>query len=415
VESAVVSESHPSPASQWLRLFLAGGIERCQWARLTAQFPDPDLLASQSERALCEVGGISAEAARRIQLGAAPEEVERELERMDKAGARLITRFDPDFPVLLRQMPIAPVALYVAGELLPRDEVAVGIVGPRKPTNYAIEVTRRIAGGLARAGLTIVSGFAVGVDAAAHRCALENGARTLGVLGCGLAVDYPSGNQPIRARILGEQRGALVSEYPMTAPPLKGHFPPRNTIIAGLSLAVVVIEASERSGALVTARAALEENRHVYAVPGDIVRENARGSNALLRAGAMTLTAPEDLLEDLEGELRGLAEKHRIELLFPSKPETRKTASHSRGTSDSNEPEIESADADMDGEEGNPAAVSPARRLLRRIAREPVDFDTLMAEFVPEALSIGELSTRLVELELTGRIRQLPGKIFVAT
>lgn len=406
-----MSETRSSPAAQWLRLLLAGGLERCQWARLTAQFPDPDLLASQSERALCEVGGISAEAARRILSGAPAEDVERELELMEKAGVCLITRFDPAYPVLLRQMPIPPVALYVAGELLARDEVAVAIVGPRKPTICALEATRRVAGGLARAGLTIVSGFAVGVDAAAHRCAIENGGRTLGVLGCGLAVDYPAGNQPLKERILGEGRGALVSEYPMTAQPLKGHFPPRNTIIAGLSLAVVVIEASERSGALITARAALEENRHVYAVPGDILRDSARGSNALLRAGAMTLTAPEDLLEDLEGELRGLAGKHHVELLFPVKPEAIKSTSRPTARTESDDPEA----AETDAEGSDPATANPARQLHKRIARDPVDFDTLMAEFVPDVFSIGELSARLVELELSGRIRQLPGKIFVAT
>ena len=150
----------------------------------------------------------------------------------------------------------------------------------------------------------------MGVDAEAHSAALQCGGRTIGVLGCGLAVNYPPANAKLRPLIIEENGGAILTEYPMNSPPHAGHFPPRNTIIAGLSLAVVVVEAAEGSGALVTARAALEENRHVYAVPGDITRAKSRGSNALLRAGAIPLTHPGDLLMDLEQELKGIATRH---------------------------------------------------------------------------------------------------------
>lgn len=406
--------------ARWLKRLLVKGVERRNWFRLTEEFQDPDLLSRQGVSTLRAVGDLSPDTAARLREGVPDEEVEAELLSMDQVGARLCTRFDGGFPYLLSQMSLPPMAVYVAGDLVAEDELAVAVVGPRTPTPYGREIARRVSVDLARAGLTVISGFAVGVDGTAHRSALEAGGRTIGVLGCGLTVNYPASHADLRIRIC-EGGGALLSEYPMTAPPLAGHFPPRNTLIAGLSLAVIVVEAAERSGALVTARAALDENRHVYAVPGDITRSKSRGSNALLRAGAIPLTSVDDLLEDLEDLLRGIARRleedgrlthpPRLEPIRSALPvEARAGDSNDfEGTAGRSTPFSQSAFHRPPPD--NPDAVL----LVERIARDPmIDLGTLMAEFVPDPFDVGRLSALLLQLELAGYIRQLPGKTYVA-
>jgi DNA processing protein len=211
-------------------------------------------------------------------------------------GAVLVARDDEAFPAWLASLPDAPHWLFVHGILPPSPGVAV--VGSRKATTYGSGVAARIGGLLAGAGVSVISGMATGIDGAAHRGALAAGGHTVAVLGSGIDVWYPARHRPLAGTIL-DSGGAIVSEYPPGAAPEPWRFPLRNRIVSGLSRAVVVVEAAERSGALITARLALEQNLDVFAVPGDIERETSRGCNLLIRDGAHPLTAAVDLLDAL--------------------------------------------------------------------------------------------------------------------
>ncbi len=228
-----------------------------------------------------------------------------EREAASRLGARVLTQLDADYPATLRHLPLPPAVLYCRGTLPAplaptpdRPGAAVAIVGSRHPTVYGREAAWLFARDLARAGVVVVSGFARGVDAAAHRGALAGGGATVGVLGCGLDVRYPAEHHPTLAAEVAAG-GALLSELPLGAPPRKLHFPVRNRLIAALARATLVIEATERSGSLITARCALELGREVLALPGRIFDDTAAGPNALLADGARPALHPRDLLAEL--------------------------------------------------------------------------------------------------------------------
>src|SRR6266849_1274445 len=212
-------------------------------------------------------------------------------------GVATLDLADEHYPAWLRAIPDPPQVLYCDGSLEPGDRQAVAIVGSRQASPYGLRVTNALAGELSALGFTIVSGFARGIDAAAHRAALAAGGRTIAVLGCGLDVDYPPGHASLRAEIAGN--GAVLTEFVPGTPPLAGHFPRRNRIISGLALGVVVVEAAEGSGSLITARLALEQGREVFAVPGSPLDPRCRGSNDLLRHGATLTESGEDVLSQL--------------------------------------------------------------------------------------------------------------------
>jgi DNA processing protein len=222
---------------------------------------------------------------------------ERELARLRASGYRAITWDDPEYPRRLAEIYAPPPLLFLKGELERDDPPAIAVVGTRTPTPYGREAARKLAGELAAGGVTIVSGLARGIDAIAHQAAIEAGGRTVAVLGSGVDVIYPSENARLAAAVA--QAGALVSEYPLGSKPDAGNFPQRNRIISGLSYGVLVVEAGETSGANITVRYALDQNRDVYAVPGSIFSAQSRGTNHWIQQGAKLAGSANDILEEL--------------------------------------------------------------------------------------------------------------------
>jgi DNA processing protein len=220
-----------------------------------------------------------------------------EMERIERLGMHALTLGDTDYPSLLREIPAPPPVLYVRGELLPADAVAVAIVGTRRHTAYGREVATRLATELAEAGITVVSGLARGIDGFAHSAALKAGGRTLAVLGSGVNVIYPPEHRNLADQIAAQ--GALVSDYPPDRKPDAVNFPARNRIISGLTLGTVVVEAPSRSGALITTDFAADQGREVFVVPGSVLSAASAGCNRLLRDGARPVTCAADILEDL--------------------------------------------------------------------------------------------------------------------
>lgn len=286
------------PRLPWLGFHLTKGIGPSRIERLLDHFGDLsrawNATPGELERAgLGEVLRANVAAAKRTW------DLDRELARVEAAGVTLLTRDDPGYPARLRQIAGAPPVLYVKGALTPADDLALGIVGTRRATAYGREVTTRLAGELAAAGLTIVSGLAKGVDACAHDAALRAGGRTIAFLGSGVDVIYPAEHRALAARIANGGQGALVSEYHLGTTPDAPNFPARNRLISGMSLGVLVTEAPLRSGALITTDFAAEQGRDVFAVPGSILSPNSAGPNELLKEGARPVTCAEDILEEL--------------------------------------------------------------------------------------------------------------------
>jgi len=297
----------------WVALNLVNGIGAVRFRALVDQFGDP--------RAVWE-----APAAALQTTGLPPKVVEELLEvrrSVDLASLwaqtqsneiTLLTWEDAAYPHRLKQIDNPPPVLYLRGGITTADDWAVAVVGTRKVTPYGQQVAEMVAGFLARNGVTVVSGLAAGVDSIAHRTALDAGGRTIAVLGTGVDRIYPAQNKGLAADITG--RGALVSDFALGTPPDRGNFPARNRIISGLSLATVVIEAGQRSGALITARFAAEQGREVFAVPGKIFAPQSKGANELIRKGAHPLLAPEDLLEALNLTL--VTEQQNARVVLPA-------------------------------------------------------------------------------------------------
>lgn len=334
----------------------------------------PDAVAAAAERLLAGLGPLGERTLadlRALGSDGARRRARLEIERAEALGARVVTRGEQSYPPrLLEGVPDPPPALYVRGEILPRDAGAVAIVGSRLATPYGLETARRLAGDLAQEGYTVVSGLARGVDAAAHRGALEAGGRTLAVLGCGIDRIYPPAHAELAEAIAS--RGAVLSEFPLGSRPLRPHFPIRNRLISGLSLAVVVVEAAEASGSLITARLAAEQGREVGAVPGPVTSPMSVGANKLLIDGAALVRTWRDIAEQIPPERRPPGRDRRAEL------------------------------EDL-GER--------ARRILQALSPEaPRHVDALARELRSGA---GELLADLLDLELRRLVVSLPGGNFM--
>lgn len=295
-------------------------------------------------------------------------DLDREMAKLEVSGARAITIESSDYPRPLRHIPAPPTVLYIQGNLEPLDDLAIGVVGTRRSTTYGSDMTRQIAGELAGAGITIVSGLARGIDTAAHDAALKAGGRTIAVCGCGLDTVYPPQNRRLAARIV--ENGALISEYPIGVPPDGPHFPARNRIISGLSRGVLVVEAPRRSGALITTNFALDQGRDVYAVPGSALSKQSEGCHELIRSGATLVTSADHILEELNVPASQSAVQSRMVL-----PET---------------------DAE--------------KKLLACIGAEPRHINELSMD---TGLPIHEANGTLLTMELKGLIRQSGAQHYV--
>jgi len=294
---AAASDPCPQELVDLLRLVLVSGVgPRIRRALLT-HFGTPGAVLRAAPSALREVPGVGPKLSRAIVAAADEIDAEAEIALCRERGISIVAEVDPCYPRPLRELPDPPGVLFVRGQFAPRDELGIAIVGTRHGTHYGLQQAERLGGSLARAGLTVVSGLARGIDAAAHRGALAAGGRTLAVLGSGVLNVYPPEHQALAEEVAAQ--GALISELPPRAVPLPGSFPQRNRIISGLALGVIVVEAAQQSGALITARLAMEQNRLVFAVPGRIDSRASRGCHQLIRDGATLVESADDVLEAL--------------------------------------------------------------------------------------------------------------------
>jgi DNA processing protein len=296
-------------------------------------------------------------------------DLDAEVARLEQNGIWLMVWDSPNYPRYLREVPNPPPLLFGQGELIEADQWAVAVVGTRRLTSYGKQVTRELVSGLVRSNVTIVSGLAKGIDSIAHEVAVEMGGRTIAVLGSGLDNIYPAQNRTLAGRIL-DGHGAVISEYALGVKPDAKNFPPRNRIISGLSLGVVIIEAGSRSGALITANFALEQNREVFAVPGNINSLASKGTNRLIQQGAKPVLDVEDILEELN--LTMVLEQAAVQRAVPDTAEE--------------------------------------ALLLNHLSHQPLHVDVLSRECgLPSAM----VSSTLTLMELKGMVQQVGGMNYV--
>lgn len=377
----------------WLALRLVPGLGTRNAGKLIDRFRTPQAIFRASRTEL-EAAGVSGSAAQSIASGCSFEDAVDQQKRMRESQTAAITIHDPRYPAPLREVFDPPVLLYARGRLELLDTVMLGVVGTRRPTPYGIAATERLAGDLARAGLTIVSGMARGIDTAAHRAALTAQGSTIAVLGCGADVVYPSENRRLAAELA--EKGAVLSEFPMGAVAFPQNFPIRNRIISGMSAGVLVIEGAQYSGSAITAKLALDQGREVFAVPGNITSKMSWGPNLLIKQGAKLIQDWNDVVLELPSEARRRLIDDGRNRLLAQQDGTRLATSTPEQASLLN--------AAPQGE--------PIRRLLATLK---VDSSTHLDDLVEtlEEFSASELIAALFEMEMTGMVKQLPGRNFV--
>lgn len=381
-----MSETITSNGRTYLTWALTDGVGPLTFSRLLIQLGDPEQALGASAATLQTVKGIGRDRADAIARGRDSAEHEAEIEAAAQHGVRIICRADPDYPEGLKRIPDAPIVLYVKGELRPTDAVAVAIVGSRRCTIYGSEQARRFGELLAGAGFTVVSGLARGIDAFAHHGAADSGGRSIAVMGRGLTEVYPPENKALAERLV--ENGAWLSELPMRAAVRAENFPGRNRIIAGMTLGTLVVEAAQRSGALITARLANEYNREVFAVPGRVQDPLSQGTNALIRDGAAKLVlCLEDILDEL-GEV-GRAMRTGTD-----------TQEH---TPPGGPPEVRAQAT---------APLFPLSAAEQRVY-DVIGYDEMLQDAAIRAAELppGEVLAAMTALELKGLIRRLPGNL----
>lgn len=299
----------------WIALSMVPDIGPIASRKLLSVFKEPKKIFDAKIEELLSVDGIGINRAKNIKGFSLWNDVDKLIKVLEKKEIKAVCLDEPSYPEMLKEIEDAPIVTYVKGDIQPEDRYAIAIVGSRKPTPYGISVAEDISEKLASLGFTIVSGMARGIDAISHRGALKVGKRTIAVLGSGVDVPYPPENKDLLDKIASS--GYVISEFPPGTPPDKENFPRRNRLISGLSLGVLVIEATSDSGSLITAGYALEQNREVFAVPGNVTSPNSEGTNKLIKKGAILTRNAEDIVEELSPRLKGFiksVEKSKIEM-----------------------------------------------------------------------------------------------------
>jgi DNA processing protein len=362
----------------WLRLRAIDGVGDVTVLQLVRAWHSPEAVLRASRDELIESGCSSqlADAIRRGPDRSACQSIERELTAVERKRIEVLSALDSTYPMRLKMIADPPPLLYITGALTEQDEMAMAIVGARRATAAGRAMTEELSHDLAEAGMTVVSGLARGVDAAAHQGALAAKGRTIAVLGCGIDRTYPPEHERLRGQI--EERGAILSEAPMGAPPHSHHFPRRNRIISGLSLGVIVTEAAIRSGSLITARLAAEQGREVFAVPGFVKEDTSRGTNALLKEGAALIERAQDVIDAI---LPQLEQPLRMRL----------------------QPSLEQS--------------VPSGQLGKeeQLVYDALSYDPLIVDdvIVITGLSVSTVLASLLSLELRQRVRQLSGQRYI--
>jgi DNA processing protein len=369
---------------QWLALTLAPGLGPTKARKVVEFFGSIENVFAASLTEL-EAAGLNASSAQSLGTGRALELANEELIRANSAGVRVIALEDQLYPAQLKQIYDPPLVLYIRGNQAVISEPGIAVVGTRHPTPYGSGMAERLACDLAARGLVIFSGMARGVDTAGHRGAIAAKGKTVAVFGTGVDVPYPKENTRLMEQMLA-LRGAVISEFPMGTFAAPQNFPIRNRIISGISLGVLVVEAAEYSGTRITSRCALEQNREVFAVPGNVTNKNSWGPNTLIKQGAKLVATCEDVWEELPADVR-------LKLTPQSEHES---------------PGQQTASLFQESE--LPPHEKKIFALLK--ADESTHIDEIVARLAPE-LSSSEIFAALFELELAGKVKQLPGKNFV--
>ncbi len=356
----------------WVWICLMRKLSPSNQKRLIDYFGSPRILWDLNLREIMDIPFIKPVIIDQLLDPSIREEAEKIVERMIQNNIRLLTIYDDGYPMYLKEIPDAPVVLFVKGSLIP-EEIIIGVVGSRHATRYGKDLARKIGFELAMNGITVISGMARGIDTYSHMGAIEAGGRTIAVLGCGLDIVYPPENSRIMQEI--ERSGALISEYPPGEEPKSYNFPPRNRIISGASVGVIVVEAGEKSGSLITAHYALEQGREVFAVPGSVFSSNSVGTNKLIKDGAKMVTSMEDIFEELQ-----------IYFNTENKRERQKDAG---------------------------ILVNSLRGEEKLIGKALLDGEMHIDKLQQETgLDTGRLNSLLVVMEMKGLVEQLPGKIY---
>ncbi len=353
-----------------LALASVGKIGPVKIKTILAQADHPTEILDWNIEKLCSIPGIHDELAGRIKQRLNIDYGYRLIEWAEKHNYDIVTLLDPDYPTALRELYDPPPFLFMAGTIIESDNLAIAIVGSRSATDYGKTTASTLAGELSRNGVTIISGMAVGVDSASHRGALAVGGRTIAVLGSGIDVIYPRENKTLYGQIT--ENGAVISEFFPGTDPDPGHFPRRNRVIAGLSRAVVVVEAGGKSGALLTADLALSQGKNLFAVPGNLSSKLSAGTNDLIKSGAHLLTSIDDIFSILP--------KLKNDYIAPEK---------------------KVVDDLTDGED----------IVFKRLSDTPIQIDQLVREC---GLTVSEATAYLLSLELRGLVKQLSGKRFIS-
>lgn len=296
-------DTHMTDYRYWIALSMLPDIGPFLSRQLLSVFETPERIFDAEIDDLLSVEGIGINRARNVKEFSSWDTVDKQIDVMGKRGIRIVSLNDPSYPEMLKSTEDAPVILYVGGTIQPSDRYAIAIIGSRKPSPYGISIAERFSEELASMGFTIVSGMARGIDAISHKGALRVGSRTIAVLGSGLDIPYPPEHKGLMDRIACS--GCVISEFPLGTPPERENFPRRNRLISGLSLGILIIEATSDSGTLITAGCALEQGREVFAVPGNITSPYSEGTNELIKKGAILTLKAEDIVEELAPVLKG--------------------------------------------------------------------------------------------------------------